>query len=73
MSINSTCEIACFDDQELSLKGWQEARLTTLDQACNIEPISQVKIFTSEVQTITIMRVLQAPIPLDAKCQPHHE
>jgi len=38
----STCEIACFGGRELSLKGWQDVRPTTLDQAYNIEPISQV-------------------------------
>jgi len=40
---NTTCEIACFDSRELSLKGWQEARPMSLDQACNIGPISQVE------------------------------
>jgi len=42
---NSTCEIACFGDWELSLKGWQDARSTIIDQACNIGPISQVECF----------------------------
>src|SRR5437773_2695776 len=41
----STCEIAYFGDRELSLKGWQDARPTILDQACNIKPISQVGVF----------------------------
>lgn len=40
-----TSEIACFGGRELSLKGWQDVRPTTLDQAYNIEPISQVGIF----------------------------